>query len=134
MLMSTRKFRLSREHIDSSDKEENEIALLQERLEQLFLREPNIRKSEHQRLVMDLRCQIAEKEMLLENLERQEDSHLFVPYKTVPMQQARELFDDGGCMFRASGVTDARIASKLNSEAQSQFIIKDLKKTIPERM
>ena len=50
------------------------------------------------------------------------------------MQQDREPVDNRGRMFCASGVKDPCVTSKFNSGTQSQFTIKDIKKTIPERM
>ena len=88
------------EDSDNSDDEDAEIARLQERLEQLSFREQNIRKTHQQQIVMDLRRQIAEKERIVEILER-EGCQLSV-------NQDRAVLED------SNGVAVARAKGDLN--------------------
>ena len=109
------------EDSDNSDEEDAEIALLQERLEQLSFCEQNIRKTHQKQIVMDLRQQIAEKEQIVEILER-EGCQLSV-------KQYRAVLED------SNGVAVARVKGDLNPGVQTRsFTIKDVKKTVLDRM
>ena len=109
------------EDSDNSNEEDAEIARLQERLEQLSFCKQNIRKTHQQQIVMDLRRQIAEKERIVEILER-EGCQLSVK-------------KDCAVLEDSNGVAVARVKGDLNPGVQTRsFTIKDVKKTVPDRM